>query len=129
LELVLVSVEAEYEVWVHRPVGVQAGLLELVWVSEGCPVGSPSVNGVSTSFVAVRDGFIGGTVVPFFGIVVLVHHDGPGRGGGVCGAGVAPPASSVGAVSVGTGGACPLGVTPLADGAVGAVDSTVTVST
>ena len=45
------------------------------------------------------------------------------------GAGVTPPAASVGAVSVGTGGACPLSVASLTDGAVGALDSAVTVST
>ncbi len=75
--LVLLSVEAEDEVGVQGSVGIQAGLLEKVRVSEGDSVDCLTINGVSLPFVAVRGGCISGPVVPLPGGIVFMHHDGP----------------------------------------------------
>jgi hypothetical protein len=98
-------------------------------VSEGSSVCRFAVYGVSTPLVAVGDGRIGGIVAASPRVVVLLHHDDPSRDRGVCDAGVAPPTPSVGVVGVGTGGAGPLLVTPLTDGAVRGLNPAVAVST
>ena len=102
LRLVLVCVQAENEIGVHGSVSVQAGQFELMRVSEGSSVCRFAVYGVSTPLVAVGDGLIGRPVFALFGVIVLMHHNGPGRGRGVGGAGGAPPAACVSAVGKGT---------------------------
>jgi hypothetical protein len=129
LGLILFCVQAENEVGVHGSVSVQAGQFELMRISEGSSVCGFAVYGVSTPFVAVGDGLIGGIVAASPRVVVFLHHDDPGRDRGVYDTGVAPPTPSVGVVGVGTGGARPLLVAPLTDGAVRRLNPAVAVST
>ena len=102
LHLVLLSIQAKEEVGVHGSVDIQAGKLEGVWVPERGSVDRLLVNRVSPPFVTVWQGFVGGPAPPCSSIVIFVHHDGPGRGRGMCSAGVAPPVACVGAIGEGT---------------------------
>ncbi len=74
----MVSVETKDKVGVQGSAGIQAGLFELARVGEGGSMEGSTVNRVSAPFVAVRNGCIGGPFVSRSGVVVLVHHDGPG---------------------------------------------------